>query len=67
MCAEVDIALAGNRQLSLSLLAGSMGRGLTVGPLMLFSGVVIGPDPKQMTWIKTLAEVPKLIGSPVSH
>jgi hypothetical protein len=63
MCAEVDVTLPGNRQLSLSLLVGSMARGLTVGPLMLFSGAVIGPDRNQIAWIKTLADVPKLVGT----
>lgn len=67
MCAEVNVKLPGNRLLSLSLLAGSMGRGLTVVPLALHSGAIIEPQPKQITWIKTLAEVPKLIGQPISN
>ena len=67
MCAEVNVKLPGNRLLSLSLLAGSMGRGLTVVPLKLYSGAIIEPEPKQITWIKTLAEVPRLIGQPISN
>ena len=67
MCATVDVNLPGNRMLSLSLLAGSMGRGLTAGPLALHSGAIIEPKAKPITWIKTLAEVPKLLGQPISN
>jgi hypothetical protein len=63
LCAEVMVDLTGNRKLSLSLLVGSMQRGLAAGPLTFASGVVIGSDPKQMTWIKTLGEAPKLVGN----
>lgn len=67
MCVEVNVNLPGNRLLSLSLLTGSMARGLAGGPLRLYSGAIIEPAPKPITWIKALAEVPKLIGQPISH
>jgi hypothetical protein len=67
MCVEVSVKLPGNRLLSLSLLAGSVGRGLTVGSLPLYSGAIIEPKPKPITWIKALAEIPKLIGQPISN
>jgi hypothetical protein len=62
VCAEVNVKLPGDRLLSLSLLAGSRQRGLTVGSLTFSSGAIIEPKPKPITWIKTLAELPKLIG-----
>jgi hypothetical protein len=67
MCAEVNVNLPGNRMLSLSLLVGSRERGLTVGALALYSGAIVEPEPKPITWIKTLAEVPKLLGQPISN
>lgn len=66
MCATVEVKLPGNRLLSLSLLAGSMGRGLSVGPLRWHSGAIIEPDAKPITWIKTLPDVSRLIGQPMS-
>jgi hypothetical protein len=61
ICAEVDVQLPGSRMLSLSLLAGSTERGLTTGPLTLFSGGIVQPDNTPIIWIKTLAELPKLL------
>jgi hypothetical protein len=63
MCAEVNVTLPGNRLLSLSLLVGSAGRGLTVGSLQFYSGAILDSDFKQTISIKTLAEVPRLVGA----
>lgn len=61
-CAEVTAKLAGDRLLSLQLLTGTMGQASPVGPLKLFSGAIVERRPKPISWIKTLAEVPALLG-----
>jgi hypothetical protein len=66
MCAEVIVTLPGNRLLSLSLLVGSAGRGLTAGSVQLYSGAIMDRDFTPTASIKTLAEVPKLIGPQIS-
>jgi len=63
MCAEVQVELSGNRRLSLSLAVGSTRTGLSAKPAFFF-GHLTGPDRSKMIWIKTLAEVPKVIGKP---
>lgn len=67
ICVEVIATLAGSRRLVLSLLAGSRERGLTTGALALYSAAIIEPTPKPVAWIKTLAEIPRLIGQPISN
>jgi hypothetical protein len=67
ICSVVEVKLTGNRTLSLSLLAGSRARGVTAGPLKLFSGAIVQADPKPIIWIKTLADVPRLIGQPIPN
>jgi hypothetical protein len=62
ICAEVRVALAGDRQLSLSLMVGSTSRGLTVGPPMFRQGNISGPQGSETISIKKLSDVPKLIG-----
>jgi hypothetical protein len=62
ICAEVQVALAGDRQLSLSLMVGSTSRGLTVGPPMFRQGNISGPKGSEMISIEKLSDVPKLIG-----
>ena len=64
LCAEVQVGLTGNRRLSLSLLVGSMGRGLTLGPLMFYQGNIAGPVGAAMISIKKLSDVPTLLGKP---
>jgi hypothetical protein len=63
ICAEVQVGLAGDRQLSLSLMVGSTGRGLTVGPPKFRQGNISGPKGSEMISIEKLSDVPKLIGS----
>lgn len=67
ICVEVIANLAGSRRLVLSLLAGSRERGLTAGALALYSAAIIEPAPEPITWVKTLADVSKLIGQPISN
>ena len=62
ICAEVQVVLAGDRQLSLSLMVGSTSRGLTVGPPVFRQGNISGPKGFEMISIKKLSDVPKLIG-----
>ena len=62
ICAEVQVAVAGGRQLSLSLTVGSTSRGLIVGPPTFHQGNISGPKGSEMIWIKRLSDVPKLIG-----
>ena len=62
ICAEVQVAVAGDRQLSLSLMVGSTSRGLTVGPPMFRQGNISGPKGSEMISIEKLSDVPKLIG-----
>jgi hypothetical protein len=64
ICAEVQVALAGDRQLSLSLVVGSTSRGLTVGPPMFRQGNISGPQGSETFSIRRLSDVPKLIGPP---
>jgi len=62
ICAEVQVAVAGGRQLSLSLMVGSTSRGLTVGPPKFRQGNISGPKGSRMIWIEKLSDVPKRIG-----
>ena len=62
ICAEVQVAVAGERQLSLSLMVGSTSRGLTVGPPMFRQGNISGPNGSEIISIEKLSDVPKLIG-----
>jgi hypothetical protein len=62
ICAEVEVAVAGDRQLSLSLMVGSTSRGLTVGPPKFRQGRISGPKGSEMISIEKLSDVPKLLG-----
>jgi hypothetical protein len=62
ICAEVQVAVAGDRQLSLSLMVGSTSRGLTVGPPKFRQGTISGPKGSERITIEKLSDVPKLIG-----
>jgi hypothetical protein len=62
ICAEVQVAVAGDRQLSLSLMVGSTSRGLTVSPPKFRMGKISGPKGSEMISIEKLSDVPKLIG-----
>ena len=62
ICAEVQGAVAGDRQLSLSLMVGSTSRGLTVGPPLFRQGRISGPQGSEIVSIEKLSDVPKLIG-----
>ena len=62
ICAEVQVAVSGDRRLSLSLTVGSTSRGLTLGPPMFRQGTISRPDGSEMISIKKLSDVPKLIG-----
>jgi hypothetical protein len=62
ICAEVQVVVAGDRQLSLSLMVGSTSRGLTVGPPMFRRGNISGPKDSEVISIEKLSDVPKLIG-----
>ena len=62
ICVEVQAALAGDRQLSLALMVGSIRRGLTVGPLMFRQGSISGPKGAEPISIAKLADVPGLLG-----
>ena len=62
ICVEVQAALAGDRQLSLALMVGSIRRGLTVGPLMFRQGSISGPKGAELISIEKLADVPGLLG-----
>jgi hypothetical protein len=60
MCAQVQVSLAGNRELYLSLAVGTGRKGVTPEPPDFFSGYLtegVGPP----RWIKSLAEVPEII------
>ena len=62
MCAQVQVSLGGNRELTLSLAVGTGRKGVTPEPPDFVSGYVTesgGPP----TWIKSLAEVPAIIRS----
>jgi hypothetical protein len=61
LCVEVQAGLSRDRQLSLSLLVGSFGRGVTAGPLMLYQGNISGPKGAGMITIKKLSDLPKLV------
>jgi len=61
ICAEVKVAIAGDRQLSLSLMVGSIS-GLTVGPPVFRQGKISGPERSARISIEKLSDVPKLIG-----
>ena len=62
ICAEVQVALAGDRQLSLSLMVGSTSRGLAIGPPMFRQGRLSGPQGSEIISIEKLSDVPRLIG-----
>ena len=62
ICAEVQVAVAGDRQLSLSLMVGSTSRGLTAGPPMFRQGNISGPKGSETISIERLSDVPNLIG-----
>jgi hypothetical protein len=62
ICAEVQVAMAGDRQLTLSLMVGSTSRGLTVGPPTFRQGRISGPKGSDRISIEKLSDVPKLIG-----
>jgi hypothetical protein len=62
ICAEVQVGLAGDRQLRLSLMVGSPSRGLTAGPPTFRRGNISGPKGPEMISIEKLSDVPKLIG-----
>lgn len=61
MCAEVRVVLGPKHELMLSLAMGTFGKGLTGKPPVLWMGLLTTPDGKQQ-WIKTLGEVPTLVG-----
>jgi hypothetical protein len=61
ICAEVKVAIGGDRQLSLSLMVGSIS-GLTVGPPVFRQGKISGPERSARISIERLSDVPKLIG-----
>ena len=60
ICAEVQAAVAGDRQLSLALMVGSTSRGLTIGPPMFRQGSISGLGRVEVS-IEKLADVPKLL------
>ena len=60
ICAEVQAAVAGDRQLSLALMVGSTSRGLTIGPPMFRQGSISGLKGVEIS-IEKLADVPKLL------
>ena len=61
LCAEVHVGLSRSRQLSLSLLVGSMSRGLIVGPPAFHHGNISGPRGSETIAIQKLSDVTKLI------
>lgn len=63
ICAEVEVAVAGGRRLSLSLMVGTMRRGLTAGPPVFRLGNIARPNGSEMISIDKLADVPKLLGN----
>lgn len=61
MCAEIHVVLGVKRDLYLPILMGTFGKGLGGGKTALYFGVLVTPDGKQQ-WIKTLSELPALLG-----
>lgn len=62
MCAEVQARLSGNRRLSISLVVGTWGRGVTTSAPAFWSANISGPNASEIVWIKTLADIPSAIG-----
>jgi len=62
LCAEVNIALAGNRKLGVLLMVGSKKLGLNPDRPQFRFGYVMGPGPNDLKFIDKIGELPKQIG-----
>ena len=56
MCAEAQVALAGNRRVSVSLSVGTFKTGVGTGPASLAQAVIIEPD-GTLHWFKSLSKL----------
>jgi hypothetical protein len=61
VCVEVQVDLAGNRQLSLSLVLGTIETGVKAGQAKFYDGYLGAPTHAEKTWIKKLSQVQALI------
>jgi hypothetical protein len=61
ICAEVEVAVTGDRRLSLALMVGSTSRGL-IRPPRFRQGRIVGPKGSEAISIDKLSDVAKLIG-----